>query len=242
MSAVKKATPVCCGATLLLACTVSARAGGVLRVDDDAPLGGDGATWASAFRFLQDALAVAAEPGSGIGEIRVAQGLYRPDRDQNSASGSGDREAAFGLLSGVAIRGGWAGLGAPDPDARDVALYETVLSGDLLGDDGADFLGSEENSFHVVVALDVDDTAGLDGVTVRGGRADGPNFGPTPESQDQGSGVNVYFSTPLLVNCTFAQQLVRQPRRGQRPRRINARGLHVSRQLVGQPRGRPLHA
>ncbi|MEE9297002.1 MAG: hypothetical protein V3W34_18830, partial [Phycisphaerae bacterium] len=30
----------------------------VIRVDDDAPLGGDGATWSTAYKYLQDALGV----------------------------------------------------------------------------------------------------------------------------------------------------------------------------------------
>ena len=40
--------------TLLLA--VSAQAQTVYYVDDDAPLGGDGTSWSTAFKFLQDAL------------------------------------------------------------------------------------------------------------------------------------------------------------------------------------------
>jgi len=31
--------------------------------------------------------------------------------------------------------GGYAGLGEKNPDARDVKLFETILSGDLLGND-----------------------------------------------------------------------------------------------------------
>lgn len=46
--------------TLIAAATVLAAAttqADVIYVDDDAPLGGDGQTWATAFRFLQDAMA-----------------------------------------------------------------------------------------------------------------------------------------------------------------------------------------
>ncbi|MHC5115282.1 MAG: hypothetical protein ACYTGP_12740, partial [Planctomycetota bacterium] len=56
--------------------------GSVLRVDDDAPPGGDGQSWATAYRFLQDALAEAGAKGSDVTAIRVAQGLYLPDRDE----------------------------------------------------------------------------------------------------------------------------------------------------------------
>ena len=77
-----------------------------------------------------------------------------------------------------------------------------VLSGDVLGDDdsGGDTL---ENCYHVVTTHGVDDTCVLDGVTIQAGRADGPNFGPSVDSRDQGSGVNNYFGTPRLINCTI---------------------------------------
>ncbi|MFQ5462592.1 MAG: right-handed parallel beta-helix repeat-containing protein, partial [Phycisphaerae bacterium] len=87
--------------------------------------------------------------------------------------------------------------------ARDLALYETILSGDLNGDDLPGFANRADNAYHVVVAVNVDDTAILDGVTVRGGQADGPNFGASPDSKDQGSGVNIYWSTPRLIQCTI---------------------------------------
>jgi len=94
---------------------------------DAAVSGGDGTSWATAFHDLQDALAIAAAGD----EIRVAQGIYRPDR------GTGDRTATFRLISGVSILGGYAGVVMPDNrDARDVGLYPTLLSGDLNGDDG----------------------------------------------------------------------------------------------------------
>ncbi|MBI4718729.1 MAG: hypothetical protein HY763_13055, partial [Planctomycetes bacterium] len=89
----------------------------------------DGASWCTAFTDLQEGLRAAAESGGAITEVRVANGVYRPD------SGSGDRTASFQLLSGVSIRGGYAGCGARDPNWRDYQRFETVLSGDLNGDD-----------------------------------------------------------------------------------------------------------
>lgn len=52
---------------------------GILYVDDSVPQSGDGSSWTTAYRFLQDALAFAAQPANGVTEIRVAQGLYKPD-------------------------------------------------------------------------------------------------------------------------------------------------------------------
>ncbi len=110
---------------------VSTAQADVLFVDDDAPPGGDGLSWDTAYRFLQDALANAVSAT----EIRVAQGAYLPDRDEANPSGTGDPDTTFQLLDGVALLGGFAGLGAPDPDARDIETFVSVLSGDVVGDD-----------------------------------------------------------------------------------------------------------
>jgi len=119
-----------CGAAMfcLLGAANVLHAQTILYVDRDAfGPSHDGLTWCSAFVDLQDALDVAA-PNT---VIRIANGVYRPD-----TTGLTDpREATFWLLDGVRIVGGYAGCNAPNPDERDLALHETVLSGDLDGDD-----------------------------------------------------------------------------------------------------------
>ena len=60
-------------------------------VDDDAPLGGNGLSWDTAFKYLQDALEVATA-GDGI---RVAGGTYKPDQDEAGNVTPGDRYATF---------------------------------------------------------------------------------------------------------------------------------------------------
>jgi predicted outer membrane repeat protein len=153
----------------------------------------DGSTWANAFTSLQDALE-AAQVGN---EICVAQGIYKPDAGKNVLAG--DRLATFGLKSGVAIKGGYAGLGKPDPNTRDIALYETVLSGDLKGDDtpvlAPQDLYSElrrtDNSLHVVSAVDVDRKTLLEGVTVTAGNG------------SDGSGLSLIRSRPRISQCTI---------------------------------------
>ncbi len=93
-------------------------AGGIIYVDDDAPPGGDGSSWATAYRFLQDAML------SGAGEVRIAQGTYRPDEDEANPTGTGDPFAYFDMFFGPGtLRGGFAGIGAPNPDAQNIALY-----------------------------------------------------------------------------------------------------------------------
>ena len=66
----------------------------------------DGTSWCSAYTFLQDALAEAEASGGVVSEIRVADGVYKPDRGANVTPS--DREASFQLLNGVTLRGGYA--------------------------------------------------------------------------------------------------------------------------------------
>ena len=169
--------------------------GNIVYVADDAALGGDGTSWDTAFRYLQDALATATDGG----EIRVAQGIYKPDQDEAGNVTPGDREATFQLINGVALYGGYAGITEADPDVRDVELYETILSGDLLGDDGPDFANNEENSYHVVTGSGIDATAALDGLTIAAGNANGEYGEPT----QRGGGIYGDHGSPTITNCTI---------------------------------------
>jgi hypothetical protein len=172
-----------------------------LHVDDDAPLGGDGSTWDEAMRFLQDALLIADR--SVI--VKVAGGIYRPDASSAHPDGSGDRETSFILADGVRILGGYAGQGADDPDERDPDLYETMLSGDLNGDDGPDFTNYDDNARHIVVADDtVSRTAVLDGLTIRAGHADGDTADPLVAG---GAGLLCDGADLVIRDCRFTANL-----------------------------------
>lgn len=97
----------------------------IMYVDARARGTNHGTRWHDAFRDLQDALAVA-QAGD---EIWVAEGMYTPDR------GTGDRGMSFELKNGVGLYGGFAGR-ERRREQRDWAGNETVLTGDLTGDDG----------------------------------------------------------------------------------------------------------
>ncbi len=189
---------------LVLGGTASAQM--TLHVDDDAAPGGNGQEWSSAYKYLQDALNVA---GSGD-EIRVAGGVYRPDEDRANPLGTESRDATFRLKDGVEVYGGYAGLANPAiPDDRDVDLYESILSGDLVGNDVGVPLGQwwqlvleptrAENSYHVVTGSGTNDSAWIDGFTIVGGNANQDRW---PASV--GGGMYISAGNPTVSDCTFA--------------------------------------
>jgi len=168
----------------------------IIYVDADANGLNDGTGWIDAYKYLQDALADANSSTKPI-EIRVAQGTYRPDEDTLHPGGTGNRESTFHLINGVTIKGGYAGFGQPDPNARDTVLYQTILSGDI-----GKLLVKSDNSYHIFYhpkGLNLDDTAILDGFTITGGNA--TNAGSV---HDSGGGMFNDESSPNVNNCNFS--------------------------------------
>lgn len=164
----------------------------IIYVDADASGAGDGSSWTDAYNYLQDALA-AVITGD---EIRIAQGIYKPDK--GAADTAGDRTATFQLVSGVTVQGGYAGFGETNPDARDLELYKTIFSGDLAGDDGVNFSNNGENSYHVVTGSGTDTTGVLDGVTITAGNANGTG------TYGYGSGLYNDHGNPTMTDCTIS--------------------------------------
>ena len=189
----------------------------VIYVDADAPGIDDGTNWENAYNFLQDALADAEFSAKPV-EIKVAQGIYRPDETATTPSGTGDRYyGTFQLLNGVILKGGYAGNGQPEPDERDITVYETILSGDLNANDIEvndpcdldDEPTRSDNSFSVLVGSDTNETAVLDGFTITGGHANGssPDYGYLASS---GAGIYNNGGSPKVINCTFSVNWARR--------------------------------
>jgi len=168
----------------------------------------DGSSWVDAYVYLQDAL-LAANALDKPTEVRVAQGVYRPDLGK--AVLVGDYEVSFQLINNVTIKGGYAGVGGSTPDSRDIESYETILAGDLLGDDipvldPFDLHGERsrlDNSIHVVNGSGTDNSAVLDGVTITGGNAY-VQYDPTgDDTRSYGGGMFIFQGSPTLNRCTF---------------------------------------
>ena len=192
--------------SIFLLSMVSAASGKISYVDANAPGANDGSSWTNAYNYLQSALADANSVAKPV-EIRVAQGTYKPDQGVNQTPGN--REASFELINGVTLKGGYAGFGEPDPNARDIELYETILSGDLDANDIdvndprdlLDHPSRAENSYHVVTGSGTDETPILDGFSITGGSANGDYLSP----HVWGGGMFNDSGNPTLVNCTFSR-------------------------------------
>jgi predicted outer membrane repeat protein len=196
----------------LLAMGCTSLAAEVIYVDADATGANDGSSWENAYTFLQDALADAKLAENPV-EIRVAQGIYKPDQRMLQTPGDGDN--TFTLVNEVTVKGGYAGFGEPSSNARNWDLYKSILSGDLNGDDivvddPCDMLlvqsNRGENSSVVVIANHTDATAVLDGFVITGGFFMHAYTGPP----NGGAGMHIYQGSPTIRNCTFTGNAARQ--------------------------------
>lgn len=151
---------------------------------------GDGSSWADAFPELRDALTA---PTVGTNDdLWVAAGTYK------SAGVGGSRTATFRLRGRLSVYGGFPVSGGTWAD-RDPRNNETVLSGDLNGDDNPSFANRTDNSYHVVTAGNgCDRTARLDGLTIRGGYANGSR-----DSDKVGAGVYNVAGSPTIRSCVL---------------------------------------
>ncbi|GAB5519161.1 MAG: hypothetical protein RhofKO_14120 [Rhodothermales bacterium] len=179
------------------------RTSGTTRIYVDASAGGanNGTTWANAFTNLQDAIAQ-----SSFGdEIWVANGTYYPD--EGAGQTNGDRTASFWIKDGVKHYGGFAG-GETSINQRDIAANPAILSGDLSQNDGADFANNGENAYQVVDASGTTATTLLDGFTITGGNANGPDdsFDGNPfDGFSRGGGMYMFNAAPSITRTTITK-------------------------------------
>ncbi|TAE33935.1 MAG: hypothetical protein EAZ91_01070 [Cytophagales bacterium] len=155
---------------------------------------GDGLSWQTAFRDLQQALTYPCR--GNLTEIWVARGVYKP-------TGNNDRTVGFRMLPNVRMYGGFVGTETalsqrPPVNPTASTPSNTTLSGEI-GDLGT----TADNSFHVIynnifsTQLTVLENALLDGFVV----ADGNANGAFPD--DRGGGMINIQSRPTVINCLF---------------------------------------
>lgn len=165
-------------------------AAAVIHVDDGAAGTNDGSSWANAYVHLADALALA-QAGD---EVWVATGLYRPD--QGIGKTLGDRDAFLVVPSGVGLYGGFAGTEATLA-ARAGLFSQTILSGDLLGDDQPGFVNRNDNSRNVMRLFGAAATTVVDGFRIRGGN------GALLPAISSGGGISLGSASPTLRSIEF---------------------------------------
>lgn len=164
----------------------------VIYVKEDAEGKNNGKSWKNAFTDLQDALGRAKFCPEKV-EIWVAAGVYRPTKGT-------DPDIAFQLLEDVEVYGGFIG-NEKERDERDWVNNRTNLSGDIATNE------LEDNSWHVVRALNCENTAVLDGFTIRRGYAGGEGY------ERHGAGILVlnsqpqFEANPLIINCRFIKNI-----------------------------------
>lgn len=111
----------------------------IVYVDKDAPAGGDGSSWSTAFKYLNDALS---DAGIGLGEhhLWIAEGTYYTD--EGDLYSNDDQNSKYVIPYTVtAVIGGFVGTEGSVDDA-DPAKYLTTLSGLIFEEYGASGIGS----------------------------------------------------------------------------------------------------
>ncbi|MBX2893172.1 MAG: right-handed parallel beta-helix repeat-containing protein [Saprospiraceae bacterium] len=177
---------------------------------------GDGSSWANAAGDLQSAIDNL-PIYCGQTEIWVAEGTYKPMRDQNGNQNPADpRTKTFTLRAGIILYGGFAGT-ENNPDERDIPGNPTILSGDFNDNDlitgsGASLSisGNNENAYQIAVCQ----ADRLDGFTIsggNGGEGGGLNLAGNKiynctfyaNSASQGGAITISGGAPVIANCIF---------------------------------------
>lgn len=166
---------------------------------------GNGSSWANAAGELADAL-LAARVNTAITQIWVTGGTYLPlysahDGDLGQPSG---RRNSFVVTGNLKLYGGFAGTETTLSQRNlTITANNTILSGDLDGNDDPDGSIAGNNAYNVVIAAG-NHSPVFDGLIIRGGKAESGAGTRTvdgiPVDANSGGGMNFKLSTPALNN------------------------------------------
>lgn len=197
--------------SLLILCaflaTQAARAQ-IVYVDANATGTNDGSSWANAYTQLGEAI-----KNTTVGQIWVAADTYKPVYDRNGNIPTDGRARTFPLKPGLSLYGGFAGT-ETSLAARDWGTNQTILDGDLLGNDDYSLplnqilmhpTRLDDNAYHILDGLTSNpDGAVVDGFFVRNSNSQGPGA-------DNGAGGGIIVqainaSVTVTVNNCFFQR------------------------------------
>jgi hypothetical protein len=147
----------------------------VLYVDSSVAVSGDGSSWASPYKYLSDAIAVAND-NIAVDSILVAKGTYYPT---GARTGTNRNSAFFIRYGGLKIFGGFpSGGGSFSQRVLPAATGGFSVGGSILSGDIQNEGDSTDNSYHVLAVTDIPqyaDSIVLDGFSVHHGNANAPN-------------------------------------------------------------------
>ncbi|MEM8897813.1 MAG: HYR domain-containing protein [Bacteroidota bacterium] len=173
--------------SLILFFLVSSASSQIVYVNGFATGANNGTSWEDAYTDLQTALV-----NTNAGEIWVAEGTYVPLVNS--------RTSTFSLKDGVAVYGGFIGS-ETELTQRNPQANVTILSGDMLSNDGPSFSNNGDNTYHVVTALNLATETILDGFTIKAGNADGAG------ADGQGAGLYAFNSNLSLNNVIISDNI-----------------------------------
>ncbi len=182
----------------------------IIYVDSDRTSSGNGNSWNTSFRTLDDAI-LNANASPNTVKIFVKKGIYYPGGNNNHSN----RDTSFVLVNPTThLLGGFSGV-ETDEDQRNITANPAILCGDI-GKQG----DSTDNSYHVLIVLDrrttntgvsIEDNFIIDGLTIQNGNANGSSnhnyYGKTIYQTEgagivvRGSGISNQEISPTIANC-----------------------------------------
>lgn len=168
----------------------------VIYVNQNATGNNDGTSWADAYVLLESAV-TSATPNT---DIWIASGTYKPNLP------GGSRFSTF-LISqpNIGLYGGFAGT-ETQLSQRIYGQNETILSGDLNGNDNANIEYFEptrlDNSYCVIRILNLSDGIVLDRLTITGGHSNAAN-------NVDGAGIRVGTTDLTVTDCKIYRNVAR---------------------------------